>query len=279
VSSKSPLVERKHLSARPTLVAHSSESSRHLLRAQEEERKRISRELHDEAGQGLMALRLYLAMLASSSENPENLLKVQEALGLLDHTIEGLRRVIARLSPRTLDELGLLAAVRKEARRMSKATGMRAELDLPETLPGLDHDTEVAIYRSVQEALHNVAKHSQARTFKVRIEASGGRVQLLVEDDGVGLARQRASRGQGFGVAGMRDRIAALGGTVRIRSGREAGTRVTVVVPTLAADTSPLDDTSSLRLPRKATDQTVRTFRNAVKSGVDDSHDHQVHTR
>ena len=278
MSSKSPLVERKHLSACPALVARSSESSRHLLRAQEEERKRISRELHDEAGQGLMALRLYLAMLANSSENPENLLKVQEALGLLDHTIEDLRRVIARLSPRTLDELGLLGAIRKEARRLSKATGMKAALDLPENLSGLDHDIEVAIYRSVQEALHNVVKHSQAGAFMVRIELGNGCVRLLVEDDGVGLARRSAARRQSFGVVGMRDRIAALGGTVRIRSGPEAGTRVTVVVPVFAPGTNPPDRTKGIRSSREDEDHTVRIFRNAVKSGAA-SHDHQVHTR
>jgi signal transduction histidine kinase len=265
----------------PALAPTSPELSRHLLRAQEDERKRISRELHDEAGQGLMALRLYLAMLANSSENPENLLKVQEALGLLDHTIEGLRRVIARLSPRTLDELGLLAAIRKEARRLSKATGMKAQLELPETLPGLDHDTEVAIYRSVQEALHNVAKHSQARTFKVQLEGDDGWVRLLVEDDGVGLSRRTAARGDSFGVAGMRDRIAALGGTVRIRSGKASGTRVTVAVPARSRETNPIGGPREVgaRLVNQEGDVAVRIFRSAAKSGVGDSHGHQMHTR
>jgi signal transduction histidine kinase len=281
VSSKSPLVERKRLSAMPSAATNSSELSRHLLRAQEDERKRISRELHDEAGQGLMALRLYLAMLANSSENPENLLKVQEALGLLDHTIEGLRRVIARLSPRTLDELGLLAAIRKEARRLSKATGMKAQVRLPDILPGIDHDTEVAIYRSVQEALHNVAKHSQAHLFRVHLEADGGWVRLLVEDDGVGMSRRTAARGESFGFAGMRDRIAALGGTVRIRSGKANGTRVTVAVPARSRETNPMDGARDVGvlLVNKDGDAAVRIFRSAAKSGVSASHAHQVHTR
>ena len=281
MSSKSPLAARKHLSAMPAVAPTSSELSLHLLRAQEDERKRISRELHDEAGQGLMAVRLYLAMLANSSENQECLLKVQEALGLLDHTIEGLRRVIARLSPRTLDELGLLAAIRKEARRLSKATGMKADVGLPDALPGIDHDTEVAIYRSVQEALHNVAKHSQARTFKVQLKADGGWVRLLVEDDGVGLSRHTTARGESFGVAGMRDRIAALGGTVRIRSGKANGTRVTVAVPASTRETNPTDGTREVgvRLVNKDDHAAVRIFRSAVKSGVGDSHGHQMHSR
>lgn len=236
---KSLFMGRKPGSATPALRAQAAETSRHLLRAQEEERKRISRELHDEAGQGLMALRLYLAMLANTSENPENFLKVQEALGLLDRTIEDLRRVIARLSPRNLDELGLLAAITKEAHHLSKASGMKLELDLPESWDQLDHQTEVAVYRSVQEALHNIAKHSQARKFTVKMALGSRAVRLLVQDDGVGFARKGAAAGQGFGLMGMKDRIAALGGTVEIRSRRGEGTRIRIVVPVLPDDLSP----------------------------------------
>ena len=105
-----------------------SELSRHLLRAQEKERKRISRELHDGTGQGLMVLRLYLAMLASDGQSPESRAKIQEALQLLDHTVEDLRRIISRLSPRVLEEMGLLAAIRKEVLELAKNTGMRFEL-------------------------------------------------------------------------------------------------------------------------------------------------------
>ncbi|PYT52536.1 MAG: histidine kinase, partial [Acidobacteria bacterium] len=104
------------------------ELSRHLVQAQEEERKRISRELHDEAGQGLMVLRLYLGTLVSESPNPELRMKIEEAMSMLDLTIGDLRRIIARLSPRMLEELGLMAAIRKEARELSKSTGMRPRL-------------------------------------------------------------------------------------------------------------------------------------------------------
>ncbi len=133
------------------------ELSRHLVQAQEEERKRISRELHDEAGQGLMVLRLYLGTLVSESPNPELRMKIEEAMSMLDLTIGDLRRIIARLSPRMLEELGLMAAIRKEARELSKSTGMRPRLILPMGFGELDHEIEIALYRSVQEALHNVA--------------------------------------------------------------------------------------------------------------------------
>jgi signal transduction histidine kinase len=220
----------------PTTIEQAVDLSRHLLRAQEDERKRISRELHDETGQGLMLLRLYLGMLANTSESPQAFLKAQEALGLLDRTIGDLRRIIARLSPRILEELGLLAAIRKEARELSKHSGMKFELQLPKQLSHVDHETEVAIYRSVQEALHNVAKHAKATTFLVRLELDGPWARVSVEDDGMGFSR-RGSSARSFGILGMRERIAALGGSVRIRSRKGRGTRLNVSLPISFADT------------------------------------------
>jgi two-component system sensor histidine kinase NreB len=208
-----------------------SDLSRHLIRAQEGERKRISRELHDEAGQGLMVLRLYLGMLAHERSSPQEAKKVQEAISMLDRTIGDLRRIIARLSPRALDDLGLVAAIRKEARELSRAMGMKAFLDLPESLEGIDRESEVAIYRSVQEALNNIAKHSRARSFRVAMQRQPDVVLLLVEDDGIGLVRNGGAPGRTFGIVGMRERIAALGGTVRIRSRHGRGTRVQVMLP------------------------------------------------
>ena len=199
-----------------------AELSRHLIRAQEEERKRISRELHDGTGQGLMALRLYLGMLASESRSPESLLKIEEALKLLDHTTEDLRRIIGRLSPRILDELGLLAAIRKEARGLSRNTGMKARLDLPNEFAPLDREIEVAIYRSLQEALHNIAKHSRAQNFAIRLTNAGGLLCLAVEDDGIGFSKRKTGVGT-FGLRGLRERTAALGGKVRIHSEKRSG--------------------------------------------------------
>jgi len=172
--------------------------------------------LHDETGQGLMVLRLYLGMLAGDSHSPQLKLKVEEAMTMLDRTIGDLRRIIARLSPRTLEELGLLAAIRKEVRELAKHTGMKAQIDLPESLGEVDREIEIAIYRSVQESLHNIAKHSQAKNFSLRVERQDGGLCLLVDDDGIGFSGKGNPRRQSFGLLGMRERIAALGGTVRI---------------------------------------------------------------
>lgn len=211
--------------------ARAGEMSRHLLRAQEAERKRISRELHDGTGQSLMVLRLYLAMLANDEQSLEAQAKIQEALKLLDHTVEDLRRIIGRLSPRILEELGLLAAIRREVREFSKNTGMKAHLDLPKDLSPLGCEFEVAIYRSLQEALHNIAKHAQAKNFTVSLEKSRGRLCLFVEDDGIGTSGGYVTTGGSFGLLGMRERIAALGGKVQLRSRREKGTRLQITLP------------------------------------------------
>jgi two-component system sensor histidine kinase NreB len=224
--------KRRKATPRPTVaVSSTAELARHLIGAQEEERKRISRELHDGTGQGLMVLRLYLAMLASESQTPESLLKIQEALKLLDNTVEDLRRIIGRLSPRTLEELGLVAAIRKEARDLSRNTGMKAQLDLSPDLDPINPEIEIAIYRSLQEALHNIAKHSEARNFTVHLTKADGSLCLLVEDDGVGFSRKRNSGGRTFGVLGMRERIAVLGGKVRIHSVKGKGTQIKVTLP------------------------------------------------
>lgn len=208
-----------------------SELARHLLRAQEEERKRISRELHDETGQALMLLRLQLGMLATEVPDRASQEKIQQATELLDRTIGGLRRIIGRLSPRVLEELGLAAAIRKEARELSKNTGIKVRLSLPENFGDLDPELDVAAYRCVQEALHNIAKHSQAQNVTVQIRNQGQRLTLLIQDDGVGISSKNHARNRGFGLSGMRERVTALGGTVRIRSTNTSGTRLRIMLP------------------------------------------------
>jgi signal transduction histidine kinase len=222
---------RKPVHAVDEFQAQTAEVSRHLVRAQEEERKRISRELHDGTGQGLMVLRLYLGMLGAGQLDSESQGKVQEALGLLDNTIEDLRRIIGRLSPQTLERLGLLPAIRKEVRELGRNTGLKAEMDLPRILPRLHVEVELAIYRSVQEALHNIAKHSRARTFRISLEYGVDSLRLLVEDDGIGFTRKKCSQSNSFGLWGMRERITALGGKLRVRSELGKGTVLRVTLP------------------------------------------------
>ena len=209
------------------------ELSRQLLQAQEEERGRISRELHDETGQTLMVLRFHLEMLSGDMRNADQKAKIQEALDLLDRTIEGLRRTIARLSPRVLNELGLAAAIRRQAQLLVRHTGIQTHLNLPENIGALDHDMEVALYRSVQEALHNVVKHSRAKHASVRLRIDSDAVAMEVVDDGEGFDPS-GSYPDHFGLQSMRERAESRGGGFQVESRPGEGTTVRVRVPSRA---------------------------------------------
>jgi signal transduction histidine kinase len=209
-----------------------AELSGHLLKVQERERKRISRELHDETGQALMVIRLYLGMLETAPRGRGTKDKIRETLEVVDRTIEGLRRIIGRLSPLVLQELGLHAAIRKEAKDLTKSAGIRAHVVIEEDVGRLAGDVEAAIYRVVQEALHNVAKHAQAKNVNVHMTRDGDGVRLLVEDDGIGFSKGSMTRDRPtFGLAGIRERIGMLGGEVRLASAKGKGTRLEIRVP------------------------------------------------
>ena len=212
--------------------ARIAELSGHLLRAQEEERKRISRELHDETGQALMVIRLYLGMLEAAVRSRTPRAKIRETVEIVDRTIDGIRRIIGKLSPLVLQELGLVAAIRKESKDLAKNCGVKTRVLVGDEVGRLAPETEMALYRVAQEALHNVAKHAQAHTASVQLSRQGDQVRLVIEDDGVGLpAKSSNSRGHSFGLAGIKERVHSMGGNVRLHSARGKGTRLEIVVP------------------------------------------------
>jgi signal transduction histidine kinase len=220
-----------------------AELSGHLLRVQEEERKRISRELHDETGQALMVIRLYLGMMETSATPQSVKGKIRETVAVVDRTIEGIRRIIGKLSPLVLQELGLVAALRKEAKDLARNTGVKTRVMISDEVGRFAPGTEQAIYRVVQEALHNVAKHAQARNATVQMSREGQTVRVVVEDDGIGIQARSNSRGHSFGLSGIKERVAMLGGVSRVISVKGKGTRLEITVPageTVAAEGAPL---------------------------------------
>jgi signal transduction histidine kinase len=218
--------------------ARIAELSGHLLKAQEEERKRISRELHDETGQALMVIRLYLGMLDQHLTSRAAKGKVKETVQVVDNTVEGLRRIIGKLSPLVLQELGLFAAIRKEVKYLENK-GVKTRVAIADEVGRLASDVETALYRIVQEALHNVAKHAQARNVNIQMTREAEVVRLVVEDDGVGIFPKANFRGNSFGLAGIKERVSMLGGDVRVVSLKGKGTRIEVTVP--APERAPLD--------------------------------------
>jgi len=197
----------------------------HMLHVEEMERRRISRELHDEAGQSLLCIRLQLELLeqAIPPEYAEWIGRLKEARDLTERTILEMRRLIAALSPAVLEQLGLGAATRQLVNRFRRLHPIRVKLLLGR-LGRLPQHTEIIVYRLVQECCNNIAKHSAANNVNISVSSADGWVRLAVEDNGVGFRVEEAlARKDAFGLSGMRERVALLGGRFEIRSYPNAG--------------------------------------------------------
>jgi len=192
----------------------------HMLHVEEIERRRISRELHDEAGQSLLCIRLQIELVeqAMPPEHAEWIRKLREARDLTERTILEMRRLIAALSPAVLEQLGLGAAMRQLVNRFRRLHPVRVKLLLTK-LGRLPQHTEIIVYRLVQECCNNIAKHSGASSVNISVSSADGLVRLAVEDNGVGFRVEEAlARKDSFGLSGMRERVALLGGRFEIRS-------------------------------------------------------------
>ena len=204
-----------------------------LQAVREEERASIAREIHDELGQTLTAIKIDLAWVAGRV--PRTWRRVRERssglLALVDGAVDTVRRLATQLRPAVLDDLGLAAAVEWQAQDIARRTGLDLAVTIPaEDLP-LDRDQTTALFRILQEALTNVVRHADATHVGVELRQDGAAVILEVTDDGRGIGEESASAAESLGLLGMRERAAALGGTVTVARGAKGGTRVTATVP------------------------------------------------
>jgi PAS domain S-box-containing protein len=200
----------------------------------EEERRVMAREIHDQIGQSLTALKLDLAWLRRQLDgqaSPAVAARTAAMDGLIDQIIETARRVSADLRPPVLDDLGLGAAITWVAREVEKRTGISAELRLPADNPPVTPEAALALFRIVQEALTNVVRHAGARHVRIELEVTGGCAVLSIADDGRGATRDELERPTALGVLGMRERALVVGGSVTITGSPGQGTTVTVSVP------------------------------------------------
>lgn len=232
ISIFSDITERKR--NEQELQEHQSrlrELAEFLQTVREEERSRIARELHDELGQSLTALRIDLNWLRGKCGGAGEAVgeRLGASLGLVERTVEAVRRISEDLRPRMLDDLGLAAAVEHHAARFSERTGIAVDLAMNREEFDLDGRTATAIFRVVQEALTNIARHAGASRATVRIDESDDSIQLAIEDDGRGLV-QDAGR-KTFGLLGMRERIKMLGGELEIAGAPGRGTRIEARIP------------------------------------------------
>ncbi len=206
---------------------------RSSLAAADAERRRWARELHDETLQGLGGLRVLLSSALRRDDLQQAQEAMREAIEHIEQEIGNLRAIITELRPAALDELGLRTAIEALLDRHREQSGF--EIDSELVLPGpsagserLDEDLETAVYRLVQEALTNVAKHARASRVRVAVGETDGELLIEVQDDGVGFDSQTTSKG--FGLAGMQERIGLAGGRLSVESG-EQGTRVSARLP------------------------------------------------
>lgn len=205
--------------------------SRSLVRTQEEERKSLSRELHDAVGQMLSAMTMELGNLESSIVSPEKLrARLEEARRLNADTIRGVRDLAMGLRPSMLDELGLGPALRWQGREFSRRSGVPVTVQIDGELGGLPDVHRTCIYRIVQEALNNCARHARAKNIRISAYGRPDRVQLSIQDDGVGFDSGEADS-RGLGLIGIEERVRELDGKVAITSHPSKGTILEVEVP------------------------------------------------
>jgi signal transduction histidine kinase len=240
--------------AKDVELAHDlQELSAKLVSIQEQERRHIARELHDEIGQALTAIKMELAYAQRSIERAQGATTVlQAARAITDDALHQVRDLSYLLHPAALDEFGLVSAVDEHVKSFGKRNGIAAELSHASMNSRLAQETETAAYRIIQEALNNVAKHAKATQCKVCLARQSDILRIVVEDNGVGFAQSapRSHDRRGLGLIGIRERASHLNGTVVMESVRGRGTRIVVELPvrratdagcdTYAPDTAPL---------------------------------------
>jgi signal transduction histidine kinase len=202
-----------------------------VVQARETARLHIARELHDELGQRLSALKLDLASLDPAAGAAAYTERVAAMLDMLDETMTAVRRIASDLRPLMLDDLGLNAALEWLARESARRMGCEITVRLGLDDPALDKDGAIAVYRIVQEALTNVARHARATEVRIELRESRGELVLTVQDDGVGFAPEAARKPGSFGLLGIRERAQLLGGSMQTDNPLVGGARITVRLP------------------------------------------------
>jgi signal transduction histidine kinase len=211
-----------------------------LRRVQERERHNLSRDLHDDIGHNLLVLKLYLEMMSMDLNRGDVAQlgsKLQEALALVLHAVDSVRRLMLDLGPAMLSQFGFLRAIRIYARQFSLRTGIDVKVEAAEAPERLGPGQETALYRVVQGALSNVLQHAQAKHVSLKVHATRRLLMMSIEDDGTGFDVTGTLPQRAFGIRAMRERVELLGGRFHIAStparagGRRHGTRIEIDLP------------------------------------------------
>jgi PAS domain S-box-containing protein len=209
--------------------------SRQLLQVQEDERRTIARDLHDEIGQSLTAIKLNVERAQRTSEQAARSRIMQDCIQIAERVLGQVRNLSLDLHPSILDDLGLTYALKWYADRLAERAGVRVEVTADPSLPRLSQDVEIACFRIAQEALTNVVRHARATRADIILKRGAAAVELCVQDDGIGFPADKASSPSSVGLASMQERAKLLGGTIRIVSVPRGGTKVIATLPLLVA--------------------------------------------
>lgn len=210
------------------------ELSAFLQQVREDERTRIARELHDELGQALTALRIDLNWLDEKLPEKEKKVgdKLAAMLGLVDKTVDAVRRLSEDLRPGMLDDLGLAAAIEHHVAKFAEQTGIHCDLSMNQEHYELDDKVATTLFRVLQESLTNVARHAKASEVTVRLQALDKEILLIVKDNGCGLPAPSPGKKKTYGLLGMHERVKLLGGSLDISGVPGGGTRIEAAIPT-----------------------------------------------
>jgi len=203
--------------------------SAYLQSAREEERMHIAREIHDELGQMLTALRMELSWL--SGRIPELVTRTKSMSDMIDSGIKTVRKILTELRPNLLDDLGLIAALEWQVEEFQKRTGITCELLSNRQELDMSRDVAVTVYRILQEALTNITKHANATLVKIQLFCGPERLIMEVTDNGRGIPESQLSTLHSFGITGMRERTHILGGDFRIKGVKDKGTQLEIRIP------------------------------------------------
>jgi PAS domain S-box-containing protein len=214
--------------------------SAQVQEAREEEKTRIARELHDELGQLLTALKMDLGWVRARLPAGEHSLaaKVQTMAQTLDQTVTSVRRIAADLRPLMLDDLGLADAASWLVEDFSQRSGVKCQIQVPESdaLGGIDRGIANTVYRALQESLTNISRHAQARHAWIVLAVDDSAIRLEIEDDGRGISAEDLGKSRSLGLKGMRERVLHLGGSLEVDRAPRGGTRLSVRVPRTARE-------------------------------------------
>jgi signal transduction histidine kinase len=204
-----------------------------LFSIREDERARIAREIHDELGQVLTGLKMDVAWLAKQLDADQKplLTRIDTMRRLIDSTVQVVRRISTGMRPEILDDMGLVAAIRWQAKEFQKRLGLRCRVELPGEQTHLGSEFSTAVFRIFQEMLTNIARHAKAANVTVKLNISRERLTLKVTDDGVGIAESAIHARESLGLLGMRERAQLFGGEVVFHGSPGHGTTVSLSIP------------------------------------------------